>query len=248
MLKYHGTPITPKAVFMEAMKGRNCLIPFTQKQDLKKAFGICDKILIDNGAYTIWRQGISIDWNDYYDWIDGIYGEINYFFIPDVIDGTEEENDLLISNYLKRYSDDKKGIPVWHIDESLHRLQTLMDSFDYIAFGSSGKYRQLGTEQWHKRMNDAMAIICNKGGIPKVKIHMLRCLNPKIFTQYPFYSGDSTNLAQNHSIYNSIQGNKIKNIKPSNDGWKIVIRNIEECNSPLVYKFRTSYNQGSLFE
>lgn len=249
MIKYHGTPITPKEVFLKSMKNKNVLIPFTEQRDLERAFKICDKILIDNGAYTIWRQQITIDWNEYYDWIDEIYDNISYFFIPDVIDGTEEENDLLIANYLKRYieCDNKKGIPVWHIDESLHRLQMLIDTFDYIAIGSSGEFRKLGTEKWHKRMNDAMSIICDKNGIPKVKIHMLRCLDYKIFLHYPFYSGDSTNLAQNHSIYNTIQGNRTKNIKPSNDGWIVVLRWIEKYNSPKKYTFKTYYETGDLF-
>ena len=95
MIKYHGTPITPKKVFLSSMKHRNVLIPFTHKQDLKKAIEICDKILIDNGAYTVWRQKICINWSDYYDWIDSIYNHIDFFFIPDVIDGTEKENDKL---------------------------------------------------------------------------------------------------------------------------------------------------------
>ncbi len=78
-----------------------------------------------------------------------------------------------------------------------------------------------------------MRVICNKDGFPMVKIHMLRCLNPKIFTKLPFFSGDSTNLAQNHSLYNTIKGNRKEKIEPSNDGWKIVMRWIEKYNSPL---------------
>lgn len=239
MIKYHGTPITPKEVFNSSMINRCCLIPFTERRDFERAVKICRRIIIDNGAFTIWRKGICIDWNDYYDWIDDIYSDINNFFIPDVIDGSEEENNMLIEYYKKRYRADKKGIPVFHLNESLHRLVRLMEDFEYIAIGSSGKYNKLGTEKWHKRMNDVMAILCNIDGIPKVKIHMLRCLNPKIFTMYPFFSGDSTNLAQNHTIYNSEKG--------SNDGWKILLRNIEKYNSPVKYKFKTYYTQNTLF-
>ena len=247
MIKYHGTPLTPKSVFNQALLNRDCLIPFTRKDDLKKAFKICRRIIIDNGAFTVWRKGIDIDWNDYYNWIDGIYDDITNFFIPDVIDGTEEENNQLVANYLKKrlfnnFDKDKKGIPVWHIDESLHRLSMMMDSFDYIAIGSAGEFRKLDTEKWHKRMNDAMAIICDKNGVPKVKIHMLRCLNPKIFTQYPFYSGDSTSLAQNHNIYNTFT-----NGKSDNNGWKIILNRLERYNSPKSFSFKKYHEQMEMF-
>ena len=80
-------------------------------------------------------------------------------------------------------------------------------------------------------MNEVMKKVCDKDGYPKVKIHMLRCLNPDIFLLYPFYSGDSTGLAQNHS----------------RDGWRKIVANIEKYNSPEKYTFRKYYETGSLF-
>ncbi len=240
MIKYHGTPITPKEVFNLSMLNKNVLIPYTEKRDFARAVKICNNILIDNGAFTVWRKKIKIDWNDYYKWIEEIYCDISYFFIPDVIDGTEEENNDLIKLFIDKYLNIKeKSIPVWHINESFDRLINIMKEFDYIAIGSAGEYRDLGTKEWHDRMNDTMKILCDDKGVPKVKIHMLRCLNPDIFLRYPFHSGDSTNLAQNHSIYNSSKG--------SNDGWKIVLRNIERYDSPKKYIFKTYLKTGSLF-
>ena len=60
---------------------------------------------------------------------------------------------------------------------------------------------------------------------------MLRCLDPRIFTRFPFYSGDSTALAQNHS----------------RDGWRSIVNRIEKYNSPEKYEFRNFYEQRSLF-
>lgn len=234
MIKYHGTPLTPISVFEKALKNRNALISFSRREDFNRAVKLCDSIMIDNGAFSFWTKGKKIDWEDYYRWIDEIYPTIDYFIIPDVIDGSEIENDQLIANYFKRYflKDEKKAIPVWHIHESLERLQRLIDTFDYIAFGSSGEFSELGSTSWIKRMDEAMRIVCNDDGTPKVKIHMLRCLNPKIFTQYPFYSGDSTNLARNHK----------------RDGYKKILQRLEKYNSPLSYRFKTFYKTVSLFE
>ena len=225
MIKYHGTPITPKEIFYKSMPNKNALISFAHSNDADKAFANCNKVCLDNGAFSFWTKNKEVNWNDYYKWVEK-YEKREFHIIPDVIDGTEKENDLLLeSNELKR------GIPVWHVAESLFRLKKLMSKYEYIAFGSSGEYTELGTEKWHRRMNEAMKIVCNKEGKPIIKIHMLRCLNPKIFTKYPFYSGDSTNLARNHA----------------RDGWQQILERIEKYDSPSFYKFKKYYETQSLF-
>ena len=214
---------------------------------MKRAVEKCDKIIVDNGAFTLWRKGGEIDWDNYYDFIYKHIDDIEFFFIPDVIDGTEEENDILIAKYMDKHKKDydysipgycgmnkliKKGVPIWHINESFERLERLMDNFSYIAIGSAGDFAQLGTPQWETQMDKAMRVICDSNGYPKVKIHMLRCLDPKIFTRYPFHSGDSTALAQNHS----------------RDGWRQIVNRIEKYNSPYRYEFKKYYETKCLFE
>lgn len=221
MVKYHGTPITPKESFEKFMIGRNALVSYAEPRDLFRAFFFCDKVIIDNGAFTIWRRGGSHDWEDFYKWLKPFHKRIEFFFIPDVIDGTEFENDQLIIDYKYRKinNPEMNGVPIWHLNESLERLNRLCDEFDYIAFGSSDKYSELRSLAWRIRMNNIMDIVCDDKGIPKVKIHMLRCLNSRIFTKYPFYSGDSTNLAQNHKTTSA----------------KKILNHVEKYNSPLHY-------------
>lgn len=217
MIKYHGTPCSPMKVFYEAFTDRNVLIPYPRPDDMKRAVGVCSKIILDNGAFSIWKKGISVDWNQFYLWVDKYIDRIEFFFIPDVIDGTEEENDHLIADYFLQGR--TKGVPIWHVNESLDRLCRLIDSFDYIAFGSAGEYSQLNTIKWNSKIKEAMGVVCDSDGYPRVKIHMLRCLDPKIFTKYPFYSGDSTNVAMNHN----------------RKGWKPIMDRIEAFDSPERY-------------
>lgn len=233
MLKYHGTPLTPNDVFDEVMPTRNCLIPFPRPQNIKRAKEKCEKIIIDNGAFTIWNKGGVIDWGKFYNFVEKHINDIEMFFIPDVIDGTEEENDALIVQYLMRYIGDheRKCVPIWHLNESLERLERLVDTFDYIAIGSAGEYRKIGTPKWFKKMDAAMRVICCEDGYPKVKVHMLRCLNPDIFIHFPFYSGDSTTLAQNHQ----------------RDGWQTIVNRIEKYDSPDRYQFKHFHDQRALF-
>ncbi len=243
MVKFHGTPLTPISVFNEVVPTRNILVSWANPQDINRACDQCDKLILDNGAFTFWSKKKKVNWDRYYEWLIQYYDRIECFFIPDIIDGAEKENDDLIEQYFKeniaieRMCDiwfnidfKPKGVPVWHIHESFERLEKLMRRFDYIAIGSSGEYNKLGTQKWHNRMNEAMKVICDKNGYPKVKIHMLRCLDPKIFTKYPFYSGDSTNVARNHN----------------RKGWKPIMNRIEHFDSPEKYEF-VKYVQKELF-
>ena len=225
---YHGTPITgtlktdkcreeasvsslfgveykrkshaTEKVFETYMKDRNVLIPFLNHSDLKRAKRVCNKIILDNSAFTAHTQGVVIDWNDYYDWVAKHEDRIEWFIIPDVIDGTEEENDKLIRDY--HNTNLTKGYPVWHLNESLERLKRLADNYDLVCFGSSGEFWDLKSEAWRGRVTKALEAI-SIDGIPITQIHMLRCLDINIFPNYPFDSGDSTNFAQNHHKHTS---------------------------------------------
>lgn len=227
MIKYHGTPMTNPFGLLEKVSEYdvNFLVSWANKQDIKKIVKLGNNFILDNGAFTFWKKEKKVNWDKYYKWVEQ-YPQRDNFFIPDVIDGTEKENDELLKT--NPFSD---GIPVWHIAESFDRLEKLANNYNYIAFGSSGEFSKLGTLKWHKRMNEAMKVICDENGKPTVKIHMLRCLDTRIFTQYPFYSGDSTNVARN-----------------SRDvAYQKILNNIEPYSSPVQYKFKTFLNQGSLF-
>lgn len=228
MIKYHGTPMTNPYGLLEKVSEYdvNFLVSWANKQDINKIVKLGNKFILDNGAFTFWKKKKNINWKEYYKWVNK-YPQRDNFFIPDIIDGTELENDKLLKT--NPFDD---GIPVWHIHESFKRLERLANNYNYIAFGSSGEYSILGTLKWHKRMNEAMKVVCDKDGNPLIKIHMLRCLDAKIFTQYPFYSGDSTNVARN-----------------SRDrAYQKILSNIEPYNSPSKYKFKYFYETKNIFE
>ena len=116
----------------------------------------------------------------------------DWALIPDVIDGTESENDELLSEW----PTDLPGVPVWHLHESVERLVVLCKSYPRVALGSSGQFKSPGTELWWQRINEALPDICVEGR-PICKLHGLRMLDPDIFTKLPLASADSTNAAVN---------------------------------------------------
>lgn len=238
MIHYHGLPINPQTAATKAIEHGHAFISFADKSPLRMAITICQSIAIDNGAFSAWRIGKPIkNWRKYYEFArECIRIPIcDFAIIPDVINGTEEENNALLTEWpLPRWF----GVPVWHMHESLDRLERLASDWPRIAIGSSEEYREIGTTRWWVRMNSAMKVICDQDGRPIPRVHGLRMLNPKIFTRLPLSSADSTNIARNVGIDKAWNGTYQP---PSKEVRAMVMRErIEAHNAPTRF-FETTH-------
>lgn len=197
MIQYHGTPVGgTRDGAAKFLAGRDCLIPWRRDEDLWLAKSVARSFIVDNSAFTAWIKGEPIsDWSGYYEWVASFNGHpsFQWAIIPDVIDGSEEDNDRLISEWPSCL----RGVPVWHYHESLERLEYLIGKFPRICLGSSGEWPTPGTDGWWDRTSKVMNVCCDDEGYPRVPLHGLRMLNHKIFQRVPLSSADSTNAAQN---------------------------------------------------
>jgi hypothetical protein len=199
MIHYHGTPVGGKrGEILSFLKGRHALVPFIRQDHLAEVAELCQSFVFDNGAFSVWKRGGTLDVPGYLAWVREWcrHPGFDWALIPDVIDGDEQANDELLSAFqeagLSRY-----GVPVWHLHESLDRLSRLCEQWPTVALGSSGQWRTPGTKDWWLRMEDAMSAACDPGGRPRARLHGLRMLNPKVFSRLPLSSADSTNAAVN---------------------------------------------------
>lgn len=205
MIHYHGLPITPATAAVSAIGGGHAFVSFRHASQLTIALEVAQSFAVDNGAFSAWMAGEPVsDWTSFYDWVQSLrfYPGFDFAVIPDVIDGDEYANDLLVNEWpLPRHI----GAPVWHLHESLDRLDRL-SAWPRICLGSSGDFAQIGTQRWWDRMAQAMNVLCNDDGLPRCKIHGLRMLDPQVFTRFPFSSADSTNIGQNVGIDSAWRG------------------------------------------
>lgn len=219
MIHYHGTPLSPRAVLLE-LAGRHFCVPFTRPDDLKVCDQIGQSLMLDNGAFTIWQgrgRRRALDWDAWREWAENwLDRPTTWCVIPDAIDAGEDHNDRL----LDRYGDVTRGAPVWHLDESFDRLRRLAAAFERICFGSSGAYRDLGNDRWHRRVSLAFDVLADeRGRVPWV--HMLRGM-AQSGGRYPFASVDSTDVARNHN-------------RPQNTARRLADR-WDQRNVPAVWK------------
>jgi hypothetical protein len=173
------------------------MISFANPEQAELAFACADSVALDNGAWPIFSAGNgSIDVFKYQEWVRKWmhHPAFDWCLIPDIIDGSEEDNNALIHRWgLPMHW----SVPVWHMHESLGKLDWLCGSWPRVAIGSSGEYINIGTGSWWNRMAEAMEMACDNDGRPKTKLHGLRQMDPAVFSVVPYSSVDSTNVARN---------------------------------------------------
>lgn len=204
MIHYHGTPITPETVAVKVLKGRHAFISFAEPRNLDLAAQHCQSFALDNGAFSLWKIGKKVSWDAYYEFVGSWknHPRFDFAIIPDVIGGGEDDNDRLIDEWpLGGY-----GVPVWHMDESIDRFIRLAGKHDRVAIGSCAEYDVSKPSSCVGRLHEAISEIVDEHGYPICKLHGLRMLNSKIFTQVPLSSADSTNVARNIGIDSAWRG------------------------------------------
>ena len=242
MIHYHGLPITPGTAAAKVLTGRHAFISFRTPAQLEIASEVCQSFALDNGAFSAWRSGEPItDWTPYYAWVEDLKRHPGFDFavVPDVIDGDENANDELAAAWPHERH---LSAVVWHMHESIDRLENLAKTWPRVAFGSSGEFAVVGNALWWSRITEAMNAICNKDGQPICRLHGLRMLDPDVFTRLPFASADSTNIGQNVGIDSAWRGT----YQPPDKDWRatIMAARIESHNSST--RWNPQYFQESL--
>jgi hypothetical protein len=236
VIHYHGLPITPDTAAEVAARAGHVFVSFAHPRQMGLAVSASQSFAIDNGAFSAWRSGQLItDWEPYYAFCESGKRQpsCDFAVIPDVIDGTEAENDNLAADFpFPRWF----GAPVWHLHESLTRLQRLAERWPRVCLGSSGDYAQIGTSRWWRRMHEAMRTICDDAGQPRCRLHGLRMLDPAIFSRFPFASADSTNIGRNIGMDCKWEGPYSPPTKESRV--QAMRHRIESVNAPSAYDFQ----------
>lgn len=192
MMHYHGTPITPNLVLYQ-LAGKNFCVSYARADQITICHSIGQSVMLDNGAFSVWRREAEIDWDQWAEWAEPwLDYQTTWAVLPDSIEGDEEENDALLRKY-----NHIEGTPVWHLHESLDRLRRLVHEYGRVCFGSSRQYAEIGTDPWRFRVSKAFGAICSPAGrVPW--IHMLRGMSLS-GQEFPFSSVDSTDVGRNHN-------------------------------------------------
>jgi hypothetical protein len=230
---------------MHTLQAGHGFVSFAHPDQLSIAVEVCQSFAIDNGAFSAWKSGNPIkDWTGFYDWALQVkkIPSCDFAVIPDVIDGNEADNDALLKDCpLPAWF----GAPVWHMHESLERLEQLANTYVRVCIGSSGEFATVGTSAWWTKMGQAMRLLCDDLGRPCCKLHGLRMLDPAILIKLPFSSADSTNIARNVGIDGKWKHGNYP--PPTKEARGQVMRaRIEAHNAPSEWNFYQPMEQETL--
>lgn len=189
MIHYHGTPITPHGMRLR-MAGKHFCVSFANPRDADWCLAHGQSVMWDNGAFTFRKRG-GLDPVAFAKWVEPRLGHPHWAVIPDVIDGTEQEQRDLIAGWPH-----PRGLsaPVWHMGLSIDWLLDLAGNWPRICFGSTQQFWEVGSDAWQRRADEAFNAMERRGLRPWV--HMLRGL-ALAGDRWPFASADSVNVARN---------------------------------------------------
>lgn len=233
MIHYHGGPIWPVAAAHRAWKARHAFISFWRPEQVALAASICQSFGIDNGAFSAWRAGTPIcDWSAFYEFVARWrrHPGFDFAIVPDVIGGSEAENDALADQW--QFPLHESAV-VWHVNESVERLVRLARTWPRVCIGSSGDYDVSKPRKFLERMHEVLPHIVDDEGYPVCKLHGLRMLNPAIFAHLPLASADSTNVARNIGIDQAWRGT----YQPASKELRaaVLVERIEQMNGTCRY-------------
>ena len=208
MIHYHGLKFGGGLEPHLALQAKHAFVSYSATANCytEMAAELCQSFAIDNGAFSLWKSGKEYSVEGYIEYLLRWYRHpsLDFYLLPDVIDGGEEANQKIRADFFSQAQKHKRltdlAVPVWHLDESLDELQYLSVAYKRIALGSAGDFAVVGNEKWWHRIAEAMEVVCDADGRPKCKWHGLRMLDNTIASHLPLSSADSTNVGRNIGI------------------------------------------------
>jgi hypothetical protein len=216
----HGTPITPKRL-LPSLAGSSFCVSFyrpDQVNDVIELVGHDQILILDNGAFSIWRskqmgrkltQRLQFDTPEdyrlaFWDWANDIQARCDQAVavIPDVIEGSEHGNLLEVSHAIRYGLADypAKCMAIWHMDESIEQLKVLSQLMNFVGIGSCQKFDvQKDRSAYMARLLEASQAIdeVEHQHSRRPWVHLMRGLG--VYSEaVRFESADSCNLAMNH--------------------------------------------------
>lgn len=178
--------------------------PYISEWVSKKPHG---KLFIDSGAYTSYTKGISLDVDEYIDYVNSIDEELTIYAQVDKIPGTygipktleeiAEAPALSWENYLymrNRVISPNKLLPIFHRRESWCYLEQMLETtfngehIPYIGIAATTDSSVKEKEDWFYKVFQ----VIKKSSNPMVKTHAFGMTSLRLLEKFPFTSADST--------------------------------------------------------
>jgi hypothetical protein len=145
-------------------------------------------IMIDSGAFTVWKKGIAVSLDQYLGWLSTEAPAFEWALGLDVIGDAAAS----LKNYELARAKEPRIVPVWHEGDPLEHLEHYCETSRLVALG---RVEARDSEQKTFAFYDSAF-----NAQPDAEFHALGNGSPPTLEPYPFYSFDSTGW-QRDSVY-----------------------------------------------
>jgi hypothetical protein len=165
------------------------------------------KLFIDSGAYTAYTRQVTVDVDEYINYVNSIDHKLALFAQVDKIPGShgqpktkeqiQEAPEISWQNYLymrERVKSPDKLLPIFHRREDWKYLEQMLETtFDgkhipYIGIAATTDSSVKEKQEWF----DKVFQIIKHSSNPNVKTHAFGMTSLRLLENYPFTSADST--------------------------------------------------------
>jgi len=138
-------------------------------------------LFLDSGAYSAWSQNAVINIHEY---IAFIKSNIEYIDVYANLDAIGDPDETLKNQRIM----EKAGLsplPCYHFGEPIKYLKKYLKGYKYVALGGMVPISTKDLRPW---LDDIfLNHICDKDGIPRVKIHGFGMTSLSLMLRYPWY-------------------------------------------------------------
>lgn len=178
---------------------------------LKKDGKYTGKIMVDSGAFTAHRKDVSINCDEYIEWLNKNNSYLECYVQLDQIPGKwgqkRSKEDILSAerasweNYtymVSKLNNPYKLLAVFHMDENFNNLKRLLNfeidgnKVPYICISGAKDRTPAERREWYHKCFQMIRESENKD----VRVHCLGCSTFHDLSLFPFYSSDSTTWLQ----------------------------------------------------
>lgn len=170
-------------VFIRAVTDSHIVVTTSMESKLIKKV----ELFLDSGAFSAWSKGVKIDVQDYIAFIKKYRKYISLYAVLDVIgdaEGTWKNQQIMEEAGLS-------PLPCFHFGEPFKYLKRYIEEYDYIALGGLAK-RGMNKNELYAFLDRCFDMICDKRGLPQIKVHGFGVTGLQTMLRYPWYSVDST--------------------------------------------------------
>jgi hypothetical protein len=175
-------------------------------------------LFLDSGAFSAFTQGVEINIREYIVFIKEHEQYLEVYANLDVIGDAE----ATLKNQTIMEAAGLTPLPCFHQGSPYSYLQNYIDNYDYVALGglAGGRYSR---DEVRIHLDKCFSeFICDKKGMPQLKVHGFGLTSNRFLWRYPWYSVDSTSWVLTGRL-GSVLVPKYKNGKWNHreDPWKV---------------------------